>query len=155
MFSFVCTMWVISRVEKNVSLCRSLTVCVFRSVQQCLGDIIIILALSILLSALDVFQAWTQCASKVEGWASKLLAGPHTVPALPFPPLRLCALDDDECRAVWPPHKRRPGLLELCRATHADLPRPRPRGHLISLESQNKTSLDDPSTDPFLLHGHI
>lgn len=32
---------------------------------------------------------------------------------------------------------------------------PQMRGHLISLEPQNKNSLDDPSTDPFLLHSYI
>lgn len=79
----------------------------------CLG-VIIILVLSILFSALDVgripsLDCQTQRVSKGKGWA-KLLAGPCN--AFLFPPSS-CAFNDDECRAVWPRHNRRPSSLNF------------------------------------------
>lgn len=80
----------------------------------CLG-VIIILVLSILFSALDVggvpsLDCQTQRVSKGKGWANKLLAGPCN--AFLFPPSS-CAFNDDECRAVWPRHNRRPSSLNF------------------------------------------
>lgn len=121
----------------------------------CLG-VIIILVLSILFSALDVgripsLDCQTQRVSKGKGWASKLLAGPCN--AFLFPPSS-CAFNDDECRAVDPGTIEGPAPWTL-RGNIRWPPWPWLRGHLISPESQNKNSLDDPSTDPVLLRRYI
>lgn len=120
------------------------------SAQQCLG-VIIIPVLSVLLSALDVgcipsLDCQTQCVSKVEGWTSKLLVGPRTISALPFP-LSWLALGDGECRAVWPEHNRRPSSLNFAGQQTLTLWPPL-FCHMISLETKTKTHWMTPPLIP-------